>query len=69
MFAIPAGMGTGAHETALVCDSNGQAKACVQKGHTTSWLMGGFPYQRIMAEAVKFQSDKLWLFKTSIDQL
>jgi hypothetical protein len=52
MPAIPAGMGTGAHETALVCERNDQAKACVNKGHTTSWLMGGFPYQRFMVEVV-----------------
>jgi hypothetical protein len=34
--AIPAGMGTGAYEAALVCERRGQARACVKKGHTTS---------------------------------
>jgi len=32
--AIPAGMGTGAHKAASACDSKGQAKACVQQGHS-----------------------------------
>jgi len=54
MLAIHAGMGTGAHETALVCERKSQAKACVSKCHTTSWLMGGFPYQRFMARVIQF---------------
>jgi hypothetical protein len=49
MFVIPAGMGTGAHEAALVCERNGQVRTCVKKSHTTSCRMGGFPYQWFMA--------------------
>jgi len=36
-------MGTGAYESALVWERKGQVRTCVNKGHTTSWLMGGFP--------------------------
>jgi len=61
MTVILAGMGTGAYETAFWCEiinaltiranKDCQAK---KKGHTSSWLMGGFPYQRLEQKLFSF---------------
>ena len=55
--AIPAGMGTGAHEDRFACDRKCQAKACVRRSHATVGPNGQIPIPAVNGRSYLFHKD------------